>query len=680
MRLAVLFSKFEYLKLDFSGNNINDAAVSYLVDALKGLENKQAHRITLQLENNGLSGESLTSVTDAFMSILAEQKDNQYVNTNLKWAIHLGNKPKNNEKRNYLDGFILGDFRTKYGSASVITLFKRANGHEPFVNVPHCGKFTTQVEESMQDENKSKSKKTYKEDYSEEIAEKALEKISQEKFLKKTNRKLENKRKEALRLKKLEYAKGYHVVMRREGLSTNNLLTNYRENKSIRFDEYRENKPIRFDDENSSIFSTRDYKDFRVDVNQTNDNPSPSNDKVVLGYSLQGLPFQIMVTGLKDKDRVKLFKFIDDHVLRLIPTYAGNLSQGSMLPAKIMKEFIEQVNKLGKDKIPGIRYGLSVAISYEAHETLYCAYAGFGSAPGLVYMQSASESLQLEYDSQSQANVMVHRGGALLCYTSLCHELLTTEGDKHFKLNVAALKATPETLYEEVKAENLSMLHLARLDAQRDKKEYDTHSMLSVMRIPSKELQNFIKEYVRLNSSLAEVSKKEQAESDLKKQELYRKLGKAGRRFIDKMDELKATTDAEALSDLTQHIKVMNRVLEDPTEKTLTELLAQAKKAQGAPSHLLQGLGIAMMVMGGLVAAIGGLVIAAAFVATVSGFFAPVGVPSFEAGVGIAAGGATVLLTGIGFFAAGRHRIGLSKAMDDAAQIIIKNNYESITP
>ncbi len=118
--------------------------------------------------------------------------------------------------------------------------------------------------------------------------------------------------------------------------------------------------------------------------------------------------------------------------------------------------------------------------------------------------------------------------------------------------------------------------------------------------------------------------------------------------LIDQTEQIKTTSPAH-LPVLTAVLLKTIHAIENPHFKESYQ--AYAKKLQGKPSPLLQGLGIAMASMGAIFVILGALA-----------------VPT-PAGIGLMASGGALILAGFGLFAHHRQK-GLSKAVNEMAERI----------
>ena len=147
-------------------------------------------------------------------------------------------------------------------------------------------------------------------------------------------------------------------------------------------------KPSALDSGNSRVYGTSVFA--RYDKGISVGQGKVSDDKIIIGYTLQGLPFQIVVDGFFGSDpqaRQNIFKFIDERVALLVPNYVEQLSAPGRDPEALMKQFIRDIYQK-RPKGKGVEFTMSLAMVYrmsasDTNYQLYCAGFGIGDT-GLI--------------------------------------------------------------------------------------------------------------------------------------------------------------------------------------------------------------------------------------------------------------------------------------------------------
>jgi hypothetical protein len=316
-----------------------------------------------------------------------------------------------------------------------------------------------------------------------------------------------------------------------------------------------DSKDSLIDEGNSRVWAGSTYDAF----NEKGDNvPSPKNsdDKVVIGYTSQGLPFQIVVDGYYGADdnvRAALFSFINNKITPLISEYALQLHHED--PSEVTKKIIKEIYALLNGQP---EFTMSIAVTYEnSAGELHCA--GFGIGDTGIVLQRPNRDIQqlvantviqsrkkekgaenwdagtkdgfdaytngskIDRDRIIQRNsifdVKVEAGDKLVGYTSLPkgmeaplgeatvvphpHERCakdTTQRVIHYGLDTKSVKYdTKQPLFQQVKSNIDTFKEAASKNAQREAKEHkrsirtgDDCALASVT-IPTPELRNKLK-------------------------------------------------------------------------------------------------------------------------------------------------------------------------------------------
>ncbi len=132
--------------------------------------------------------------------------------------------------------------------------------------------------------------------------------------------------------------------------------------------------------------------------------PKPSDDKIVIGYTEQGLPFQIVVDGFYGNGMAEhIHWFIDEYVVTLIDEYAINLAAGSeKTNDEKTKEIIKQIYALRKKHARNAEFTMSIAVTYEMGGKKWSSGFGIGDT-GIVIKRKKNGNIE-----QLVANTVVN--------------------------------------------------------------------------------------------------------------------------------------------------------------------------------------------------------------------------------------------------------------------------------
>jgi len=453
---------------------------------------------------------------------------------------------------------------------------------------------------------------------------------------------------------------------------------------------------IELDEQNSQIYGTSVYANY-VEGKSVG-KAKNTDDKIVTGYTSDGLPFQIVVDGFYGNGNTKaIFEFIKQHVTPLMDNYAEKLSQ-SENPEETIKNLIRTIYALRETYSPDSDFTMSIGITYKKDNKLHCAGFGIGDT-GLVLRKSSGKIQQLTYttsvndfkdafDSSSVNNagiervinrnsvfdVPVNSGDEIFGYTYLCDDLLSEEKEKRseerykvkargdiiidktdsifkYKLNIDQLDGSGSLFNDVKKTNNKLFIGLCDNAKQSAKTEnFGDDCMMGTVTIPTLELQNKLKE----NVYTQEIKR-------LKTQsvnETNNDIREKGKKVHADAVELKKTETN--LPKLTRYLSTANRALINRTDENINSLMSRAENAQGAESIGEKAIGIGMMALGVGLFLLGSLVVVGGFI-TLPIAIGAVGLP---VGAGIAAGGAVTFSSGLGLFIHGSHK-GISKNMSE---------------
>jgi hypothetical protein len=129
-----------------------------------------------------------------------------------------------------------------------------------------------------------------------------------------------------------------------------------------------------------------------------------SDDKVITGYTDQGLPFGIMVNGnaiTNDDKRRLFFNFVDVHILPLITDYVENLSRGETLPSVITTGLISTISKLRERLEIKAEFTLALYAVYRNRANNKLFLSGFSIGNSSVFIRKPNGSIiQVAYNTR----------------------------------------------------------------------------------------------------------------------------------------------------------------------------------------------------------------------------------------------------------------------------------------
>jgi|GEM_PF-4904547 len=643
--LAHLFSKFQELNLKLDNNLLGDAGAQILAAALKAIENKAGRKIGLSLQNNNLSDAGLKYFLNIF--------DDKFVDLNIRWSIELGNRRKHGkrERQNKYSDDENADIFLQIKSQAFIPLFKGSTAIIKLDGMCDLGVLVKTLFASSDIKSMVKSVVT-----SHARATPVARPQEQVLMPSPSHRYLYDdrmKRKPDDDAEKQNYKTFAEIVRCLDGVP---------ENEQLNLGS------TSFDNGNSKIFGARLHADYIDGINRAE--ATASQDYLIIGYSHRGLPFQIMVNG---HDENNLMAFIKPHVTPLMARYADDLSSSGQDYQTVLRRFINDIYTLQAEHAVDTNFAMAISIVYEQQDNLYCAGFSIGKVRLLLAPNQGQGQISLAprrgplTDDAFNADcftkieeviahnhlfhIRVHAGDELFICSTLSEPLIGANNC----IDVTQLTDTPN-FFEAVKEANLRLYKAKRdrIEAARGTEKFGDDSALGVTKVPTKDLQAFIKEYVRLESLLWE------------NKAAYPDLYDKGKLLADRIRRLKSAVFDEDLPGLTGLIKTINQAIQFPTEATVEKLMVQAKSANGAFSPWMKGLGIALMAVGAVLAVIGGFAIAAGYVAFLAGLF-PLGVPSLTGGSLMLAGGVTMAGTGLTLFLQGKKHTGLAKELEETA-------------
>jgi hypothetical protein len=470
----------------------------------------------------------------------------------------------------------------------------------------------------------------------------------------------------------------------------------------VNADETVETSRTDIDGQASCIYGTSVFAEYqngkKISVSKHTD------DKIVIGYCSNGLPFQIVVDGFFNGDTKSTFGFIDQYVTPLMDDYAEKLSESDD-PEKTIRDLVTIIDKRWQEySRPSSQFTMSIAITYEKNDQLYCAGFGIGDT-GIVLQKADGSTQQLAYTTEvcsfkdgidsaasrgvdaiinrnSIFNVAVAPGDEIFSYTYLMKDLLIQEKQffDHYQISkrnkiheikdpviqykIADNKLAGEgSLFEKVKKANQQLFQERCQEAQSGKKsdKNGDDCTMGTCTVPAKTLQNQLKKrvYDQERTRLAFLSKSH-ANRNVR--------GKA-QQVLTSADKLKKTDNNRQR--ITRHLAKANAALKDPSDENIQSLMHRSRHttAQATVSPCEKALGIAMMGLGIGLAIFGGLIVAGSLCALPTGFLTLPAAAGVAIGSKVAATGIGLFAVGLSFFAPPRTRTLLHNMLDLAGAV-----------
>jgi hypothetical protein len=134
--------------------------------------------------------------------------------------------------------------------------------------------------------------------------------------------------------------------------------------------------PSTIDNGNSEIFASSLF----VHINERGKDvakPKDTDDKIVIGYTKDGMVFQIVVDGFFGCDRPAVFTFIDNYVIPLMDGYCSNISEHSNA-SEVTNSLIHTIYSLRSEHAGAAEFTMSLSMTYNKDNELFCAGFGIG--------------------------------------------------------------------------------------------------------------------------------------------------------------------------------------------------------------------------------------------------------------------------------------------------------------
>lgn len=158
--------------------------------------------------------------------------------------------------------------------------------------------------------------------------------------------------------------------------------------------------PSSLDQGNSEVLASSLF--IHLDENGKNiAKPKNSDDKLVIGYSSEGMAFQIIVDGFYGGERQETFGFIDNHVVPLMGPYSVELSTtpAKKTPQEITERLIHTIYSLRTRHAINAEFTMSLSMMYQKEDAFYCAGFGIGDT-GIVIKRTNGTIEQLTYHTE----------------------------------------------------------------------------------------------------------------------------------------------------------------------------------------------------------------------------------------------------------------------------------------
>jgi len=246
------------------------------------------------------------------------------------------------------------------------------------------------------------------------------------------------------------------------------------------------------DNGNSEIFASSLF----MNLNQAGEDvsqPKDTDDKIVIGYTKDGMAFQIVVDGFFGGDRHAIFTFIDTSVVPLMEQYSCDLSLKED-SRSVSESIIRTIYALRKEKAVEAEFTMSIAMTYQKDNRLYCSGFGIGDtsivinrADGTIeqlVVHTEIDGFKDAFDSYSQTNIdlvirrnslfdtEVKPGDELVAYTYILPELEKAAQEFTTESIASSTKEPVRHLVLDLQPfNNRSSLFLQLLDVVKEKQE-----------------------------------------------------------------------------------------------------------------------------------------------------------------------------------------------------------------
>jgi hypothetical protein len=175
---------------------------------------------------------------------------------------------------------------------------------------------------------------------------------------------------------------------------------------------YRSN-PNLLDEGKSQIFASSLFVALS-DEGQEIGREKDSDDKVVIGYTRDGMGFQMVIDGFYGGETNKTFRFIDDYVVPLMSQYSSDLG-GQIESKEVTTSLIRTIYGLRAAHAVNAEFTMSLVMTYQKENILRCAGFGIGDT-GLLIKRLDGTVEQLvphtvidgfkdAFDTESSANI-----------------------------------------------------------------------------------------------------------------------------------------------------------------------------------------------------------------------------------------------------------------------------------
>ncbi len=388
-----------------------------------------------------------------------------------------------------------------------------------------------------------------------------------------------------------------------------------------------------------------------------------SDDKIVIGYTSDGLPFQIVVNGMvEENDRANLFKFIDEHVTPLMDEYAIKLAASEHYN-DVMAELKAAMEASCRLQYPEgeVDYTLSCGITYEKNKQLFTA--GFGSRYTSLNIRHQNGELKvLNHFGDNNFNYQVNPGDELLGYTFIFAETID-----HLEV-LSQQSVNPDApilaFYDAVKDDNINKFQAYCHRAEEPgtiAASFGGNCMIGAVVIPSPEFRLILQNHAfeAEKNRLAELLKQmENSPLQPQVQSIYNAVARV-------------KNSNASLCEETRDLASVNKALVNPTPENIKTMLDRAEHASGRFNRNGTLIAAGMMVLGIGLLIVGLLAAAASIAAIATGALAPLACIGIPGACFITTAGMGFMGTSAILFAASRKE-GLSKAMELTARQLEK--------
>lgn len=429
----------------------------------------------------------------------------------------------------------------------------------------------------------------------------------------------------------------------------------------------------------SHIFRTHNYHANYVDGIRQQTKPKAAMDKIVIGDTKQGLPFEIIARSYPNHNPQHMFEFIDKHVVLLTRQYADRLASSESYQ-DVIHELNLKINELKLKHPNKIEFSIAIGINFEYKNEKYFAGYNHGET-GFAFRQNEDvltkiQNDEVEYKKKKEKNeiinikpplslssedydfislathtpldkksinVFIHKvepTNKIYGYTNLDAQLLNSinKNELKFSLHDKPLQEKTQALFQ---------YHCLTAETNRETREIGDVFTASYIIIPTEQIQKIKRSNIEIQENF-EYQKKVLLKH-LEKFDSESEICLISHKILETAEKNSKKRNAN-ISGLTKDLIACNAVFTNNNNDNIQKLYKRADLAKGRPSEGDRALGILLM--------------------TLASIAALITLPLAPTGIGIATsiGCALVFMAGHGFFHHGGRKK-QSKNLYDLAEV-----------